>query len=137
MRTHTQLNHWLVTERMIVVSEWYDDNLENHIKSGEFVKPRPLAKLANQVLEALTYLSNHDIVHRGLSPDNILLTPQVGGTMVVVCNSVLISSANDLLSFLMSNEIRRQGGVVGGGVCVSLNLFYRSLERAKSRKSYI
>lgn len=124
MRTHTQLNHWLVTERMIVVSEWYDDNLENHIKSGEFVKPRPLAKLANQVLEALMYLSNHDIVHRGLSPDNILLTPQVGSTKVVVCNSVLISSANDLLSFLMSNAIRRQGGGGRGwSLCVCLFIY--------------
>ena len=62
---------------MIVVSEWYDDNLENHIRSGEFSKPRPLSKLANQMLEGLVYLTDHGMTHRALSPDNVLVTPQV------------------------------------------------------------
>ena len=65
------------TERMIVVSEWYDDNLENHIKSGEFIKPRPLSRLASQILEGLVYLSDRNMTHRSLSPDNVLLTSEV------------------------------------------------------------
>lgn len=68
-----------------MVSEWYDDNVENHIKSGEFVKPRPLSRLACQVLEGLAYLSEHGIAHRTLSPDNILLTPQVTPTYAAFC----------------------------------------------------
>ena len=62
---------------MILVSEWYDDNLENHIRSGDFAKPHPLSKLANQILEGLVYLTEHNMTHRALSPDNILLTHQV------------------------------------------------------------
>ena len=62
---------------MILVSEWYDDNLENHIRSGDFAKPHPLSKLANQILEGLVYLAEYNMIHRALSPDNILLTQQV------------------------------------------------------------
>lgn len=63
---------------MIMVFEWYDDCLENHIKSGQFSEPRPLATLARQILSALSHLNDIGITHRALAPNNVLVTPKVG-----------------------------------------------------------
>ena len=41
--------------------------------------PRYLARVAYQILQALTYLNQQDMTHRALSADNILLTPEVRG----------------------------------------------------------
>ena len=62
---------------MNVVSEWYDDCLENYAKTGEFSQLHRLATLAQQILSALSYLNELGITHRALSPDNILLSPEV------------------------------------------------------------
>jgi TBC domain-containing protein kinase-like protein len=63
-------------ERLLVVSEWYEDCAEKHIESKQLSNVDSLRKLAWQVLEALSYLNHHDIIHHSLAPDTILLTPQ-------------------------------------------------------------
>ena len=67
----------LFSERMIVVTEWYDDCLENHIKSSTFSSLSSLSRLAQQILSALSYLEERGITHRALAADNVLVTPEV------------------------------------------------------------
>ena len=86
------------------MTEWYDDNVENHIKSGEFVKLRPLSKLACQVLEGLVYLSTHNMVHRALSPENILLTPQVSSLSVMIMHVCVATVIEMCLRCISSND---------------------------------
>lgn len=59
-----------VLERSIVVSEFHGKPLKE-------LPCQTLAqtlRLANEVLEALSYLNTKGLVHRGLCPDNILVT---------------------------------------------------------------
>ena len=62
---------------MILVSEWHEDCLERYLKSSKFSSFSSLAGLARQLLSALAYLEGEGITHRGLSPSNILITPEV------------------------------------------------------------
>lgn len=58
-----------VAERLMIVSEFDKSNLKlrfNHNGNA--------TKIAYQVLQALDYLNQHGIVHRMLSPDNILVS---------------------------------------------------------------
>ncbi len=64
------------SERVLLVMEWWEDCVENHVKSGRFSDPSHLSKLANQILRALSYLSDIRLVHRDLSPAHLLLTSQ-------------------------------------------------------------
>ncbi|XP_064391569.1 TBC domain-containing protein kinase-like protein isoform X2 [Halichondria panicea] len=63
-------------ERVLLVTEWCDDCLENHVKSGRYSDPAHLSRLTNQILQALSYLNDIRLVHRDLSPSRILLTPE-------------------------------------------------------------
>ena len=64
-------------ERVILVTEWYEDCLENHVKASRFSGPQALSRLARQLLSALAYLEDRGITHRALAPSNVLLTPEV------------------------------------------------------------
>ena len=68
----------LHTERLIVVSEWHEDCLENHVKSGRYGSSQAISRLARQLLLALDHLHSQGITHRGISPGNVLLTVEVG-----------------------------------------------------------
>ena len=58
------------------MSEWYNDSLENHIKSSQF-STSSLAGISQQILSALSFLHKNGIVHRSLGSENVLLTPKV------------------------------------------------------------
>ena len=93
--TYTHTHTHTHTERVLVVTEWCDDCIENHVRSGHYSNPVHLSKLTNQILSALEHLDNLGLVHRDLSPSNILLTPQVSrgrgrgmlNTEYAYCNS--------------------------------------------------
>ena len=67
------------SERIVTVSEWYQDNLQNYYSQSPstFSDPQALSRLAQQLLSALSYLQERGITHRGLAPENILVTPEV------------------------------------------------------------
>lgn len=64
-------------ERLIVVSEWQEDCVGNQIKSSKYAAPSSLSRLTQQILSALSYLEEKGITHRTLTPNNILITPEV------------------------------------------------------------
>lgn len=70
-------------ERVILVSEWYEDCLEQYLKSDKFGSITSLACLARQLLSALVYLEGEGITHRALEPRNILVTPEVISCAIV------------------------------------------------------
>ncbi len=94
------------TECVLLVTEWWDDGVENHVKSCRYSDPAHLSKLANQILCALSYLTDIRFVHRDLSPAHLLLTSQ-GNMNVSGCgqchapnnnpNNHCRSTAKDLL----------------------------------------
>ncbi|XP_076117916.1 TBC domain-containing protein kinase-like protein [Mytilus galloprovincialis] len=59
-------------ERLIVVSEYYKDNLLKIGKTGKYGSVEELLTLAYEVLEGLVYLNRKSITHRNLSKSNIL-----------------------------------------------------------------
>lgn len=61
-----------VTERLLIVSEYYGQNLTSISSASE----THIIRIAYQLLSALNYLNSCGIVHRALSPDNILFTPE-------------------------------------------------------------
>lgn len=77
--------HVRFAERIVVVSEWYNDSLENHIKSSQFSSTSSLARLARQILSALSFLNENGITHRALASENVLLTPEVLCVCMWVC----------------------------------------------------
>ncbi|GIY35720.1 TBC domain-containing protein kinase-like protein [Caerostris extrusa] len=58
-------------ERVMIVGEYYPDNLQNVTIRSSLNSPRLFAKLAFEILDALSYLHSHDITHRCLSPRSI------------------------------------------------------------------
>ncbi|GFS47257.1 TBC domain-containing protein kinase-like protein [Trichonephila inaurata madagascariensis] len=58
-------------ERVMIVSEHYQGNLQNLEMRSSLKSPKLLAKLAFEILDAVSYLHMHDIIHRCLSPQNI------------------------------------------------------------------
>lgn len=58
----------MVLERLMIVSEFNKSSWKLR-----FNQNGNAAKIAYQVLQALDYLNQHGIVHRMLSPDNILM----------------------------------------------------------------
>ncbi|KAI5742354.1 hypothetical protein M8J77_006460 [Diaphorina citri] len=57
-------------EKLIIVFEYWNYSLSNIIESG--VSVEQIKDLACQILSALAYLNKRDIVHRCVSPENIL-----------------------------------------------------------------
>ncbi|ESO83835.1 hypothetical protein LOTGIDRAFT_132681 [Lottia gigantea] len=61
-------------ERLIVVSEYYKDNLQNKVKTDHFHSEKKVIELAFEILKGLTYVQSKNLTHRNISLDNILLT---------------------------------------------------------------
>uniref|UniRef100_A0A3P9IIP4 TBC domain-containing protein kinase-like protein n=1 Tax=Oryzias latipes TaxID=8090 RepID=A0A3P9IIP4_ORYLA len=59
-------------ERLIVVAEHYERNL-NDFKQGQRASPEKVLQIAYEVLEGLDFMNRHGLVHRALSPNNVLL----------------------------------------------------------------
>ncbi|KAL4235012.1 hypothetical protein ACF0H5_006650 [Mactra antiquata] len=60
-------------ERLMIVQEHYTNNLNLGWKTGKFQSEDNLVKLAFEVLQGLYYMNQHEVTHRNLSMDNILL----------------------------------------------------------------
>uniref|UniRef100_A0A3Q2DFP7 TBC domain-containing protein kinase-like protein n=1 Tax=Cyprinodon variegatus TaxID=28743 RepID=A0A3Q2DFP7_CYPVA len=54
-------------ERLIVVAEHYSRNV------GDFRQGQTVLQIAYEVLEALQFMNKHGLVHRALSPNNVLM----------------------------------------------------------------
>ncbi|XP_041457322.1 TBC domain-containing protein kinase-like protein [Lytechinus variegatus] len=63
-------------ERLIIVAEHYSNNLGLEAKKETFKDPGQILSVIHETLEGLSFMHSHGLVHRGLSPSNILLNPQ-------------------------------------------------------------
>jgi len=63
-------------ERLIVAEEFYSENLKTALKNGKAFRYSDITNIAFDVLHGLSFLNAQGIVHRNLSPENILLTPK-------------------------------------------------------------
>ncbi|XP_030836692.1 TBC domain-containing protein kinase-like protein [Strongylocentrotus purpuratus] len=63
-------------ERLIIVAEHYSNNLGLEAKKGTFKDPGRILPIIHQTLEGLSFMHKYGLVHRGLSPSNILLNPE-------------------------------------------------------------
>ncbi|XP_072022504.1 TBC domain-containing protein kinase-like protein [Amphiura filiformis] len=63
-------------ERLILVSEYYTNNVQLEAAKGTFQSPQNLTSLVYEILEGLVYMGEYGITHRALSPRNILLDPE-------------------------------------------------------------
>ncbi|GFS71560.1 TBC domain-containing protein kinase-like protein [Trichonephila clavipes] len=61
----------MYTERVMIVSEHYQGNLQNLEMRSSLKSPKLLARLAFEILDAFSYLHMHDVIHRCLSPQSI------------------------------------------------------------------
>ncbi|XP_043969124.1 TBC domain-containing protein kinase-like protein isoform X1 [Gambusia affinis] len=59
-------------ERLIVVAEHYSRNVGD-FRQEETASPEKVLQVAYEVLEGLDFMNKHGLVHRALSPNNILL----------------------------------------------------------------
>uniref|UniRef100_A0A9J8AM45 TBC domain-containing protein kinase-like protein n=1 Tax=Cyprinus carpio carpio TaxID=630221 RepID=A0A9J8AM45_CYPCA len=55
-------------ERLVIVAEHYEKSLKDLLKQGKAV-----LQVAYEVLEGLEFMNKHGMVHRALSPNNVLL----------------------------------------------------------------
>uniref|UniRef100_A0A673FNI1 TBC domain-containing protein kinase-like protein n=1 Tax=Sinocyclocheilus rhinocerous TaxID=307959 RepID=A0A673FNI1_9TELE len=55
-------------ERLVIVAEHYEKSLKDFLKQGKAV-----LQVAYEVLEGLEFMNKHGMVHRALSPNNVLL----------------------------------------------------------------
>uniref|UniRef100_H3AH06 TBC domain-containing protein kinase-like protein n=1 Tax=Latimeria chalumnae TaxID=7897 RepID=H3AH06_LATCH len=60
-------------ERLVVVAEHYENSLEELLKEGNPVSCAKILHIAYEALEGLEYMNKHGLVHRALSPQNILM----------------------------------------------------------------
>uniref|UniRef100_A0A671S069 TBC domain-containing protein kinase-like protein n=1 Tax=Sinocyclocheilus anshuiensis TaxID=1608454 RepID=A0A671S069_9TELE len=60
-------------ERLVIVAEHYEKSLKDLLKQGKPVSPEKVLQVAYEVLEGLEFMNNHGMVHRALSPSNVLL----------------------------------------------------------------
>ncbi|XP_063955170.1 TBC domain-containing protein kinase-like protein [Lytechinus pictus] len=63
-------------ERLIIVAEHYSNNVGLEAKKGTFKDPGQILSVIHETLEGLSFMHSHGLVHRGLSPSNLLLNPQ-------------------------------------------------------------
>uniref|UniRef100_A0A8B9WMZ6 TBC1 domain containing kinase n=1 Tax=Bos mutus grunniens TaxID=30521 RepID=A0A8B9WMZ6_BOSMU len=64
-------------ERLVVVAEHCERSLEDLLREGKPVSYSKVLCIAFEVLQGLQYMNKHGIVHRALSPHNILLDQKV------------------------------------------------------------
>ncbi|XP_074128936.1 TBC domain-containing protein kinase-like protein isoform X2 [Sminthopsis crassicaudata] len=60
-------------ERLVVVAEHCERSLEEFLRERKPVSPLKVLCIAFEVLQGLQYMNQHGMVHRALSPHNILL----------------------------------------------------------------
>uniref|UniRef100_A0A671SK09 TBC domain-containing protein kinase-like protein n=1 Tax=Sinocyclocheilus anshuiensis TaxID=1608454 RepID=A0A671SK09_9TELE len=60
-------------ERLVIVAEHYEKSLKDFLKQGKAVSPEKVLQVAYEVLEGLEFMNKHGMVHRALSPNNVLL----------------------------------------------------------------
>uniref|UniRef100_A0A8C1KBP6 TBC domain-containing protein kinase-like protein n=1 Tax=Cyprinus carpio TaxID=7962 RepID=A0A8C1KBP6_CYPCA len=60
-------------ERLVIVAEHYEKSLKDLLKQGKAVSPEKVLQVAYEVLEGLEFMNKHGMVHRALSPNNVLL----------------------------------------------------------------
>ncbi|RXN09129.1 TBC domain-containing kinase [Labeo rohita] len=60
-------------ERLVIVAEHYEKSLKDLLKQGKPVSPEKVLQVAYEVLEGLEFMNKHGMVHRALSPNNVLL----------------------------------------------------------------
>ncbi|XP_066534977.1 TBC domain-containing protein kinase-like protein [Hoplias malabaricus] len=60
-------------ERLVVVAEHYERSLKDLLKQDTTVSSGRVLQIAYEVLEGLAFMNRHGLVHRALSPHNVLL----------------------------------------------------------------
>ncbi|XP_076831025.1 TBC domain-containing protein kinase-like protein isoform X2 [Brachyhypopomus gauderio] len=60
-------------ERLIVVAEHHQSSLKDLLKHNQPVSLEKVLQIAYEVLEGLVFMNTHGLVHRALSPHNVLL----------------------------------------------------------------
>uniref|UniRef100_A0AAR2KLI2 TBC domain-containing protein kinase-like protein n=1 Tax=Pygocentrus nattereri TaxID=42514 RepID=A0AAR2KLI2_PYGNA len=60
-------------ERLVVVAEHYEHNLKDLFKQDKPVSSEKVLQIAYEMLEGLAFMNKHGLVHRALSPHNVLL----------------------------------------------------------------
>uniref|UniRef100_A0A8C1KAK0 TBC domain-containing protein kinase-like protein n=1 Tax=Cyprinus carpio TaxID=7962 RepID=A0A8C1KAK0_CYPCA len=70
-----QYSMWTSAEgkRLVIVAEHYEKSLKDLLKQGKAVSPEKVLQVAYEVLEGLEFMNKHGMVHRALSPNNVLL----------------------------------------------------------------
>lgn len=63
-------------ERLIVAEEYYPENLQLALKNGKKFSYTDIKRVAFEVVQGLSFLNAQGIVHRNLSPGNIVFTPK-------------------------------------------------------------
>ncbi len=56
-----------------IEGENYQDLLEKRVKSGQYFSEEEVLHLLTQILPVLSYIHGKDVVHRDISPDNLIL----------------------------------------------------------------
>jgi serine/threonine protein kinase len=78
-RFHTSLQPKLANKDFFflvqeyVEGECYHDLLEKRIQKGQHFNEEEITKLLQQILPVLSYIHSQDVVHRDISPDNLIL----------------------------------------------------------------
>lgn len=57
---------------LVIVMEYCETSLENYVQQTPLSAPA-IVQLTKQILNGLMYLHQHNIIHRDIKPDNILL----------------------------------------------------------------
>ncbi|KAK2852341.1 hypothetical protein Q7C36_007542 [Tachysurus vachellii] len=60
-------------ERLVVVAEHYERSLKDLLKQDKAISSEQVLQIAYEVLEGLAFINRHGLVHRTLSPHNVLL----------------------------------------------------------------
>ncbi|KAI5616871.1 TBC domain-containing protein kinase-like protein, partial [Silurus asotus] len=60
-------------ERLVVVAEHYERSLKDLLKAVKPISAEKVLQVAYEVLEGLAFINRHGLVHRALSPHNVLL----------------------------------------------------------------
>ncbi|KAM9476791.1 TBC domain-containing protein kinase-like protein [Clarias gariepinus] len=63
-------------ERLVVVAEHHERSLTHLLKRDEPIRPDQVLQIAYEVLEGLAFINRRGLVHRALSPHNVLLDRQ-------------------------------------------------------------